>query len=53
MQNENLSQWIDINATTSDINIQILSSYPGQEINGNNPFDECAIQEISFYGRDV
>ena len=53
MQNENLSQWIDINATTSDINIQILSAYPGQEINGISPFDECAIQEISFYGRDV
>ena len=53
MQNENLSQWIDINATTSDVNIQILSAYPGEEINGISPFDECAIQEISFYGRDV
>ena len=53
LQNENLSQWIDINATTSDIYIQILSSYPGEEINGMQPFDECAIQEITFYGRDV
>tara|TARA_X000000368_G_scaffold327836_1_gene264903 strand:- start:1042 stop:1626 length:585 start_codon:yes stop_codon:yes gene_type:complete len=53
LQNENLSQWIDINATTSDVYIKILSAYPGQEINGIQPLDECAIQEISFYGRDV
>lgn len=53
LQNENLSQWVDINATTSDVYIQILSAYPGEEINENQPFDECAIQEITFYGRDI
>lgn len=53
MQNENISQWIDINAMTSDVYIQILSAYPGEEINGIQPFSECAIQEITFYGRDA
>ena len=51
LENDNTSQWIDVNATTSYLKIDILSSYPGEEVSGNNPFDECAIQEITFYGR--
>ena len=33
------------------ITIQILSAYPGEEVNGAEPFLECSIQEITFYGR--
>jgi len=52
LENENTSsQWIDINDTTSYLRIDILSAYPGEEVSGNQPFDECAIQEITFYGR--
>ena len=51
LENDNTSQWIDINATTSYLKIDILSSYPGEEISGSQPFEECAIQEITFYGR--
>ena len=47
----NSSQWIDLNTTSSVITIQILSAYPGEEVNGAEPFPECAIQEITFYGR--
>ena len=47
----NSSQWIDLNTTSSVIKIQILSAYPGDEVNGAEPFPECAIQEITFYGR--
>ena len=53
LENDNISQWIDINATTSYFKIDILSAYPGEEINEKVPFDECAIQEITFYGRDI
>ena len=48
---DNTSQWVDVNTTTSYLKIDILSSYPGIEVGGSNPFDECAIQEITFYGR--
>ena len=47
----NSSQWIDLNTTSSVITIEILSAYPGEEVNGAEPFPECAIQEITFYGR--
>jgi len=52
LENDNISQWIDINTATSYFKIDILSAYPGEEINGKAPFDECAIQEITFYGRE-
>ena len=51
LQNDNNSQWIDVNTTTSYIRIDILSAYPGEEVSGSQPFDECAIEEITFYGR--
>ena len=52
LENQNSSsQWIDLNTTTSTLVIEILSAYSGQESNGADPFPECAIQEIEFYGR--
>ena len=52
LQNQNTSsQWIDLNTSSSVITIQILSAYPGEEVNGAEPFPDCAIQEITFYGR--
>lgn len=52
LENQNTSsQWIDLNTSSSVIRIQILSAYPGEEVNGAEPFLECAIQEITFYGR--
>ena len=51
LQNDNNSQWIDVNTTTSYLRIDILSAYPGEEVSGSQPFDECAVEEITFYGR--
>ncbi len=31
--------------------IEVLSAYPGEELNGQNPFTECAMQEIKFFGK--
>ena len=52
-KNANTSQWLDINTETDFIRIDILSAYPGEEISGKVAYDECAIQEITFYGRDI
>ena len=51
LENDNTSQWIDINQTTSYLKIDILSAFPGEDVGTNEAFDECAIQEITFYGR--
>ncbi len=52
LENDNFEQWVDVNATTSFLRIDILSAYPGVELNGQNPFEECALQEVRFFGKD-
>ena len=44
-------QWIDLNTDANTIKIEVLSAYPGEELNGQNPFTECAVQEIKFFGK--
>lgn len=51
LENDNTSQWVPLNITTSYLKVSILSAYPGEEVSGSPAFDECAIQEIRFYGR--
>ena len=51
LKNDNYEQWVDVNTTTTFLRIDFLSAYPGEEINGQNSFDECAIQEIRFFGK--
>ena len=51
LSNDNVSQWITVPKTTTDeLKIKFLSAYPGEEYNGQEAFDECAIQEIEVYG---
>ena len=51
LENDNFEQWVDVNTNTTFLRIDFLSTYPGEELNGQNPFDECAIQEIRFFGK--
>ena len=51
LENDNFQQWIDLNTNASQINISIISAYPGEDSNGQNAFNECAIQEIKFFGK--
>ena len=51
LENDNFEQWVDVNTTTSYLRIDFLSAYPGEDLNGQNAFDECAIQEIRFFGK--
>ena len=52
LENDNFQQWIDLNTNASQINISIISAYPGEDSNGLNAFNECAIQEIKFFGKN-
>jgi len=51
LENDNFEQWVDVNTTTSYLRIDFLSAYPGEDLSGQEPFDECAIQEIRFFGK--
>ena len=51
LQNNQSQQWVSFDTVSSKIRIEVVSAYPGEELNGQNPFKECAIQEISFLGR--
>ena len=51
LENDNFEQWVDVNTSTSYLRIDFLSAYPGEDLNGQEPFDECAIQEIRFFGK--
>ncbi len=53
LENRNSDQWLDINATTDYLRIDVLSAYPGEEFNGKEPFKECAVQEVRFFGKDT
>ena len=51
LENDNYEQWVDVNTTTSYLRLDFLSAYPGEDLNGQNAFEECAIQEIRFFGK--
>ena len=51
LQNSNGQQWIDINSKTATLRIDILSAYSGEDVGNSNAFSECAIQELTFYGK--
>ena len=50
LENDNFQQWISLNTSGSKIKIEILSAYPGEDLNSQKAFSECAIQEITFWG---
>ena len=51
LENANFEQWVDIYSTTAKLRLDFLSAYPGEDLNGQSAFDECAIQEIRFFGK--
>ena len=51
LQNNQSQQWVSFDTVSSKIRIEVISAYPGEELNGQKAFKECAIQEISFLGR--
>ena len=51
LEYDNTSQWIDINSEILyDLTIKIVRNYPQ---NIDNQESRCAIQEVTFYGRDL
>lgn len=52
LNNTNESQWVEmIDTVTTELTIQFLSAYPGEEYSGSPAFNECAIQEIEIFGK--
>ena len=51
LQNTNNQQWINIDSTTATLRIDILSAYSGEDVGNSKAFKECAIQELTFYGK--
>ncbi|MEC7820030.1 MAG: zinc ribbon domain-containing protein [Actinomycetota bacterium] len=52
LQNTNESQWVEMEDTiTTELTIDFLSAYPGEEYGGSPAFSECAIQEIEIFGK--
>ena len=51
LEHDNTSQWIDINSEILyDLTLKIVRNYPQ---NIDNQESRCAIQEVTFYGRDL
>ena len=46
MENNNISQWIDLNQETTSVSLEIKSSYKDPENS------QCGIASVSFYGRE-
>ena len=46
MENNNISQWIDLNKETTSVSLEIKSSYKDPENS------QCGIASVSFYGRE-
>ena len=51
LQNTNNQQWINIDSTTATLRIDILSAYSGEDVGISKAFKECAIQQLTFYGK--
>ena len=51
LEYDNLSQWIDIGSEIIyDLTLKIVRNYPQ---NIDNQESKCAIQEVTFYGRNL
>ena len=46
MENNNISQWIDLNQETTSVSLEIKSSYKDPENS------QCGVASVSFYGRE-
>ena len=38
---------------TTRLTLRVISTYPGEIVAGNNPFNELVVAEIEFFGREV
>ena len=53
LDNDTYSQWIDINEYTTSLEIEVLSTHLPVKYNNLSESNNCVLQEISFYGRNV
>ena len=53
LENDTYSQWLDINENTTSLEIEVLSAFLPNKFDNLSETDNCVLQEVTFYGRDV
>lgn len=53
LENDTYSQWLDINENTTSLEIEVLSTHLPVKYNSLSETNNCVLQEITFYGRDI
>ncbi len=53
LEDDNISQWFDINEKVNKIKIEVFNAYPPTKYLDLSDTKSCVLQEISFYGRNI
>tara|TARA_X000001036_G_C20514751_1_gene739603 strand:+ start:167 stop:739 length:573 start_codon:yes stop_codon:yes gene_type:complete len=53
LENDTYSQWLDINENTTLLEIEVLSTHLPEKYENLSETNNCVLQEITFYGRDL
>ena len=53
LENNTYAHWLDINENTSLLEIEVLSTYLQTKYINLSETNNCVLQEITFYGRDL
>ena len=53
LENDNISQWFDINETITKLKLEVFSTYPPTKYLDLEDTKSCVLQEIAFYGRST
>ena len=53
LEDNNISQWFDINENVNKIKIEVFNAYPPTKYLDLSDTKSCVLQDISFYGRNI
>ena len=52
LEDDNFEQWLDVNQNLTYLRIQMLNGYPSVKDGDIEPTNNCALQEVRFFGRE-
>ena len=53
LEDNNISQWFDINENVNKIKIEVFNAYPPTKYLDLSETKSCVLQDIRFYGRNI
>ena len=53
LEDNNISQWFDVNENVNKIKIEVFNAYPPTKYLDLSDTKSCVLQDISFYGRNI